>query len=144
MVMEGVEVDVELVRLDIVVPAGQDCLDSSRLAIVEPSSDVERIGADQHSHLGVLGGRLAFDRIGLGEPRRRLGAGPRRLIQMPVYLDATLQLGSTDLPGVGVGAAGTKRVARLGGHGVLQGSKHYRSKRDGNSAEHTTPRLMAS
>ncbi len=69
---------------------------------------------------------------------------PRRLIQMPVYLDATLQLGSTDLTGVSVRAAGTKRIARLGGHGVLQGGKHYRSKRDGNSAEHTTPRLMAS
>src|SRR3954469_2383699 len=54
-VVEGVEIHIELIRLDIVVPAGQDGLDPPRPLIVEPSSDIERISADQYSYIGVLG-----------------------------------------------------------------------------------------
>ena len=96
-VVKGVQVDVELVGLDIVVPAGERGLHPVRLPVVEPGTDVERVVADEHPYFGGLGGGLALGRVGLGEPGGRLGIGPRGFVKAPINGDRSHKPGGSDL-----------------------------------------------
>src|ERR1051325_2675622 len=75
-IMEGVQINIELVCLHIVVSAGEGRLYPVRLSGAEPCPEVDGIITHENPDLGPLGGWLALGRIGLGEAASWLGLRP--------------------------------------------------------------------
>src|SRR5689334_15760733 len=96
-IMEGVQINIELVCLHIVVSAGEGCLDSCRLSVEEPCPEVDGIITHENPHLGPLGGWLALGRIGLGEAASWLGLRPIGFVELAIYGDRPRQSCSPDL-----------------------------------------------
>jgi hypothetical protein len=114
-IVKGVQVEVELVGLDLLIPASECGLDLLRLAVVHARADVEGIVSDEHPYLGLLGSWVALRRLRLPEPGRRLGAAPRPLIEPAIHHDAALDSCRLDLWCGGMAVA----RSRVGGGGSL-------------------------
>ncbi len=142
MIVKGVQVDIELVGLDVLIPPGERRLDPARLPVVEPCTYIDRVVTDQHPHLGPLGGRPALRRLGLGKVARRLGLGPRGLIEPAIQCDGALDPGGRDRRRGGMPAGG-RRVARGGGW-ILRGGNEGKGERGGQYAGHRSPGVRVS
>jgi hypothetical protein len=127
-VVKGVEIDIELIGLNLIIPACHRRLDPLRLPVVKTSTDVDRIFADEHPHLGAFGGRLALRRISLSKTSCRVGGGPRAFLEPAINCDGALEPGSLDLRCSCMPLA-RSRVGR-GGCLVLEGSDEGERKRD--------------
>jgi hypothetical protein len=127
--MKGVEIDVELVGLNVIITARQSSLDGSGLTVVEPSADVQRIRTDQNPYFAGLRGRLSLSGVGLGESGGRLRRSPGALIQVAVDHYGALQPGRMKLPG----GAMPISTNGIGGSGcwVLNDSNERTGERDG-------------
>ena len=137
MIVEGVEVEVELVGLDLFIASGECRLDPLRLAVVQACAHIECVIPDEHSHLGPLRGGLPLSGFGLPEVSGRFGAGPRALIEAAVHRDAALDSGCPDLWGVRMPVA-RDRIGE-GGCLALESADKGERKRYWKDARHRTP-----
>jgi hypothetical protein len=96
-VVKGVEIDIELVGLDNLIPPSQRRLDQPRLPVMETGADVQCVVTDEHPDLGALGGRLPLRWVSLGKARHRLGRSPGGLVQPAVHRYGALSSAGPDL-----------------------------------------------
>ena len=93
MVVVGVEDDLQIVRTDVGVPAGEPGVHAPRTGVFEhPRADVQRCAVEHEPHLGALRRRLPFMRLILAEVRRGGCGAPDRFIELAVEVDLALQL----------------------------------------------------
>ena len=92
-IVEGVEVDHDVIVVIDVVAVCYRCSDGSRTSIVGDDPEVDRVRRIPDQNLGLLLGRAAVDRLILPKSVETCGPGPDLLVELPVDLDFNLETG---------------------------------------------------
>ena len=90
-VVEGVEVEDDVVLVVDVVPVGDGGADGGRAPVVGDDAEVDRVGRIPHQDLGLLLRGAAVHRLVLPEAGEPRGLGPHRLVEHAVDPDRRFQ-----------------------------------------------------